>query len=83
MTQTYADTFRPALRTLLGLQEDETGTLRSLDAYAASLRASADMNIVRWPRQKNPSTVANTGYTYEENIDFLIIIFAIFSKRNL
>lgn len=71
MTQTYADTFRPALRTLLGLQEDETGTLRSLDAYADALRDSADMNVIRWPRKKNPSTVANTGYTFDENIDFL------------
>lgn len=71
VTQTYASTFRPAMQILLGNGSDPEGTLLSLDEYAESLRSSADMNIIRWPRHKNPTTVAQTGYTFDENIDFL------------
>ena len=71
MTQTYASTFRPAIRILLGQQTDPQGRLLSLDAYADSIRDSVSMTLIRWPRQKKSSTVAQTGYTFEENIEYL------------
>lgn len=70
MTEKYESSFLPAMEILLG-QRTETDTLRSLDSYAEEIRLSTDMNLVRWPRAKKPSTVAQTGYTFDENIDFL------------
>lgn len=70
VTEKYESAFLPAMEILLG-QREETGTLRSLDSYAEEIRLSADMNLVRWPRAKKPSTVAQTGYSLDENIDFL------------
>ena len=66
----YESSFRPAMEILLGLRE-ETDTLRSLDSYAEEIRLSTDMNLLRWPRVKYPTTAAQTGYTFDENIDFL------------
>ena len=71
VTQTWRTTYRPAVQILLGEDVSPTGPLRSLDEYAGAIRASAEMNVIRWPRQKNPSTVAQTGYTFDENIQFL------------
>lgn len=67
----YQDTFKPALEILLGLREEDGGVLHSLDAYAAAIEESAAMNVIRWPALKNPSTVANTGHTFEMNIDYI------------
>ena len=63
---------KPATEIILGLAEPPQDTvLRSLDAYAESIRASAAMNDLRWPRPSRPSTVANTGNTLDKNIEFL------------
>ena len=67
----YQETFAPALEILLGKREDPNGILKSLDEYAKEIHDSAQMNVVRWPALKNPSTVANTGHTFELNIEFL------------
>ena len=68
----YQATFKPMLEILLGMKQAPEGSvLQSLDDYAASLKDSAEMNFVRWPAMKNPSTVANTGHTFEMNIDYL------------
>lgn len=71
VTQNWRITYRPAVQILLGEDISPRGSLRSLDEYADAIRLSAEMNVIRWPRQKNPSTVAQTGYTFDENIDFL------------
>lgn len=69
--ETYWNTYRRGLLILLG-REDGAGTpLMSLDQYAEQIADSAAMNVLRWPRQKNPNTVAQTGYTFEENIEYL------------
>lgn len=70
MVEKYESAFLPAMEILLG-QRAETDTLRSLDSYAEEIRLSTDMNLVRWPRAKKPSTAAQTGYTFDENIAFL------------
>lgn len=70
VVEMYESSFRPAMEILLGLRE-ETDTLRSLDSYAEEIRLSTDMNLLRWPRVKYPTTAAQTGYTFDENIDFL------------
>lgn len=67
----YAD-FVPALEVLLGKREDPTGTLRSLQAYADEIRASAAMNFARWPVFNSKARIAKTGADYQENIDYLI-----------
>lgn len=67
----YQDTFKPALEILLGLREEEGAVLKSLDAYASSIAESAEMNFIRWPAMKNPTTVANTGHSFELNIEYI------------
>ena len=67
----YQDTFKPAIEILLGMRETDGGAMKSLDDYAAFIAESAEMNSIRWPALKNPSTVANTGHTFELNIEFL------------
>ena len=67
----YQSTFAPAMEILLGRRTDETGTLKSLDEYAEEIRASADMNFIRWPISANPSTAAKTGATFSLNITYL------------
>lgn len=71
VVENYARTFRGGIRVLLGQEEDPQGLLKPLDEYADQIRNSVDMTLVRWPRQKNSSTVAKTGYTFDENISFL------------
>ena len=71
MTARYKDVFRKAVDILLGAAEDETGKLRSIDAYVEDIRQSAEMNFVRWPMLKHTSAVAKTGYTFDMNIDYL------------
>ena len=67
----YQEVFKPALEILLGYRDEDTGELLSLSSYAESIRSSAEMNFVRWPALKNPSTVANTGHTFDMNIEYL------------
>ena len=71
VTDAYAHLFRGGIRVLLGQEEDPQGLLKPLNDYADQIRSSVDMTLVRWPRQKNGSTVAKTGYTFDENISFL------------
>lgn len=58
---------------LLGIAGEENGTLKSIDEYAAEIRASAAMDRIRWPRVSKPgaSAIAWTGGSFEENISFL------------
>ena len=70
VTEKYESAFLPAMQILLG-QREGGDTLRSLEEYADEIRLSTDMNLIRWPRAKKPNTVAQTGYTFDENVDFL------------
>ncbi|MBO2516412.1 MAG: hypothetical protein CW338_03930 [Clostridiales bacterium] len=72
VVQRYEECFLPAVNILLGEAADENGVLLSIREYAEAIRASADMNFTRWPNKKHASTVAQTGYTFDENIEFLI-----------
>ncbi len=67
----WQTSYAKAIRVLLGQEQDESGLLMSLDEYAAAIADSAEMNFTRWPNMKNPSTVANTGHTFEMNIEYL------------
>ena len=67
----WAGRYRPALQILLGREKDPAGTLRSIDEYAAQIRASADMNFVRWPIHYSGENVAETGRSFSANIDYL------------
>ena len=49
MIKTYYAVYRPALQILLGKARDDTGTLLSIDEYAARVHASGEMDHVRWP----------------------------------
>ncbi len=73
MVKTYYEEFVPALEVLLGLKEDETGALSSIDTYAAEITASAAMNFIRWPVFNIPARVVQTGANYQENIDYIKI----------
>ena len=68
---TWQSTFRRAMNILLGEEKDPLGRILSIDEYADEIRASAAMDFLRWPRSKNPSTVAQTGATLDENLTFL------------
>lgn len=68
----YESELRPLLQVLTGeLKTREDGELKSLDAYAQELSASAEMNFVRWRVLNHSSRAVKTGATYEENIAYL------------
>lgn len=70
----YRDVYAPALEMLLGLREDPEGVVKSLDEYAAEVRASTEMDHVRWPVGNNRSNNRfniNTGATPEKNVEFI------------
>ncbi len=70
--QIYREVYLPALEILLGQRQDPTGTLRSLDEYAAEVAASAALENVRWQfTVYRPSNYGGTGDTPEETIAFL------------
>lgn len=71
--EAYELYFRPCLEVLLGLREASaaTGDLKSLDAYAAYIRSSADMNFTRWRIFNADEFPVKTGADYEENIEYL------------
>lgn len=71
VSKVYTQELRPLLEVLIGdADAGETG-LRALDAYAAELDASAQMNFARWRVLNNKGREMRTGATYEENIDYL------------
>ena len=67
----WADKYLPAMRVLCGLDEDPTGTLRSVDYYAEAIRDSAAMNFTLWPMRQASDNIANCGKTFQKNIDYL------------
>ena len=71
VTARYQDVFRNAIEILLGKARDDAGKLLSIDEYAERIQDSAKMNFVRWPLSKKVTTVADTGNTFEKNIDYL------------
>ena len=66
----WSDQVRPAVEILLGIRPSSP-PLCSIDTYAGLIRNSAEMDRLRWPRRKNPSTVAQTGYSFDENVRYL------------
>lgn len=71
VTARYQAVFRNAIEILLGKARDDAGKLLSIDEYAERIQDSAAMNFVRWPISKKATTAANTGDTFEKNIDYL------------
>ncbi|MGN0775553.1 MAG: CotH kinase family protein [Candidatus Ventricola sp.] len=68
----YEQELRPLLELLTGAREaQEDGEIKSLDAYAQELSASAEMNFVRWRVLNHNTRAVKTGATYEENIAYL------------
>lgn len=67
----YQAKFIPALKVLLGLEEDPTGELLSIDDYAAEISACADMNFSRWQVFNAANHQVKTGADYAQNIDYL------------
>lgn len=68
----YESELRPLLQVLTGEQESHAdGEVKSLDAYAQELSASAEMNFVRWRVLGHQTRAVKTGATYEENIAYL------------
>ena len=59
------------MRVLCGLEEDPTGKLLSVDAYAAAIRESAAMNFTLWPMRQSSENIASTGKNFDKNIDYL------------
>ena len=71
VSEAWENAFAPAIRVLLGQETDESGVLQSIEQYAENIRASADMNFIRWPMKKGSANYANTGKTFDANITFL------------
>lgn len=71
MKQAYIEHYRPAIGILLGEMEDPTGTLLSLDAYAAPIAASAEMDLIRWPYKTIDPNVAFSGRDLNSSVEFL------------
>ena len=71
--QLYQDVYAPALRILLGLENDPNGILLSLDQYAEEVDASARMDNIRWPIVANRPINLNlkTGTDQASNIEYL------------
>ena len=62
---------KAAVEILLGLREPDGSALLSIDDYAERIRDSVAMEYVRWPRLAKPSTVAQTGHTFDMNLTYL------------
>ena len=62
---------KQAVEVLLGLREPETEGLQSIDRWQEILKDSAAMDRKRWPRFAKSNTVAQTGNTFGENVEFL------------
>ena len=74
ISRAWNEKYAHAMSILLGEEKDEGGTLLSVDEYAENLRASANMNFIRWPMltfTADSENVARTGYTYDDNITYL------------
>ncbi len=68
----YEQELRPLLEVLTGAREtQEDGEVKSLDAYAQELSASAEMNFVRWRVLNHSTRAVKTGATYEANVSYL------------
>ena len=67
----WAERFRPAADILLGKEKDPAGVLRSIAEYADEIRASANMNFVRWPVHYSGENVAETGRSFSANVEYL------------
>ncbi len=63
--------YAPALRVLLGQEEDPAGGLKSIAQYAAEVEQSAAMNFILWPMKQSRENIASTGKTFKANIDYL------------
>ena len=70
VARAWSEKVRPAVEILLGIRPSSP-PLCSIDVYAGLIRDSAGMDRLRWPRRKNPSTIAQTGYTFGENVRYL------------
>ena len=70
--EVYDGELRPLLEVLAGMRVPWAGcAVRSLEAYAQELSASAAMNFARWRIFNSPSRAIQTGADYEENIGYL------------
>ena len=67
----WKETMKPVILALLGRDSPAADAFPTLWEYADSIRASYEMNLVRWPRLPNPSGVVNTGHTLDMNITHL------------
>ena len=67
----YHASYVPAIKALLGMEEEKTGKVLSIDAYASEVEASAAMNFIRWPVFNAASRQVKTGKDYAENIAYL------------
>ena len=70
--ETWAEVYCPLLHVLTGewAAPADCG-IKTLDAYAQELEASANMNFVRWRVLNHSSRAVKTGATYGENIEYL------------
>ena len=67
----WKEKFAPAMRILLGEEEDEGGKLLSMRQYAAAIADSAKMNFTLWPIKQGSENVAKCGKTFEANLNYL------------
>lgn len=70
----YRQIYRPAILALLGREADPTGTVRSIDEYAAEVRVSANADLLRWPNSlRNTYSNFNTksGKDFSAQIAYL------------
>ncbi len=67
----WEERVKGAVEVLLGLRESDSERLSSIDRMQEAIQDSAKMDRQRWPRPKNSSTVAQTGYSFVDNVSFL------------
>ena len=58
-----------AVEALLGISEMEG--IRSIDQWQKAIQDSVEMDRKRWPRPSSSDTVAQTGSSFEANINYL------------
>ena len=70
--ETYRKVYQPLVEALLGEANDPGGAIQTLASCAEEIRASAEMNFIRWPIDYSyHRQVQSTGGSYQENVDFL------------
>ena len=67
----WRERYAPAMRVVLGMEQDGTGRVKSIEEYASAIEKTAAMNFILWPMRQSSENIARCGKTFKANIEYL------------